>query len=196
MNQIKKHLTIKNSCLSLCSVFFLSTVSLSLQAKQIEKEQEVRVIKVDAKTAEVSIESENKNLQLMLPVEALHDPQKLALAISGLPAEDQKLILDVLGGLNELHQEHTDIVAEHSEDKEVSELKWISKDGQQEKVMVIEVEKSAGKTVDKTVEKHKFIIKSESEQDGYVSAIKHILAKGTFSKEELAEIQNALDAKK
>ncbi|TRX56946.1 hypothetical protein [Thalassomonas sp. M1454] len=196
MNMIKKHSPIKKSCLSLCSASLLALTCNYVNAQEIEHEQEVRVIKLNANTAQVNIESNNKELKLTLPADALHDKDKLAQAIAELPEEDQKLILDSLTGLNELHHDSDDVVLKLPDDKEVKEFKWVSDDGKQEKVMVVAIEKSEGQTTNKGAEKHKFIIKSDSKQDGYVSAIKHILAKGTFSKEEIAEIQQALDAKK
>ena len=149
--------------------------------------------------AEVAINKNGKIIELELPKEILKDQKKLKAAIASLDEESQAVVLEALANVGDLHKNKTQekvVVKEVLivKDKATSEkIEWVDENGANEKQMVIEVDQSDATTM--TKDKHVFI-SADDQKEGYTKAVLHMLKSGSFTKEQLVEIQNALDAKK
>lgn len=206
--------TINKTILATALAFGLSSfVATSAFAEDVEIEREIKVISNDAKTAQVSIVNNGDVTEFEVSKAALHDIEQLKTEITDLPEETQDIILESLGKMPKLHKMHRDgLHQEHvmvvEDGDAVRELEWISEDGVDgdgAKVMVIEMHGDNGERThidQKVIHKvmshdgdHVFI-KADGDSGSHVKAIQHMLSRGTFSAEQLNEIQKALDAKR
>lgn len=166
--------------------------SLSALALASDVKHELHTIEIDAEKksgAHIVLEIDGQTTEVNVPIEVLHDRDKLANALSDLPLDKREKVLAAIDNL----QSSTDIEI-HSD----SDTEHVNK-----KVVVIEMADGDESTVHKKVIKNMslddhghHIVKMKHKGKVGVDSIINMLKHGDYSAEELNQLQQALDAKR
>ena len=187
----------KSLALTLSVVAGLGTSNaIAGTGKDYHMHKEVHQIKVEIdgeQGAHLFIDANGKKIEKMIPLDTFNDKEKLAEALSDLPEAEREKLLASLGNLSsELHM----VKHRHVEGEESST--YFTESG--EKVVVIDINsEELGDDVTKVV---KEFIHHDGEKivkikrgGSSTGALLHMIKSGEFSKEELTQLQQALDEK-
>ncbi|WP_371185297.1 hypothetical protein [Thalassotalea maritima] len=151
---------------------------------------------------------ENGNTQnFEIPKDAIHDEEQLRAAVADLSKETQDLLIRTLTNmpvLEEVDGKKVMLMGKHKhvikQGEEGEAFAWTSQLGDVDNVMVIDIDTDGDTAKAKKFIKHinadkNFVVKF-ADNGSPVAAITNILEHGTFTTEQLDEIQQALDKKR
>ncbi|WP_286261860.1 hypothetical protein [Thalassotalea atypica] len=163
------------------------------KAHQLHKEVHQIKVEVDGgQDAHLFIDANGKKMEKVIPMDIFHDQDKLAAALSDLPEQEREKLLSTLSKLSsDLHL----VKHRHVEGEDSS---FFTENG--ENIVVIDVDsEELGDDVTKVVKK--FIhhggekVVKVKHSGSSTQALLHMIKSGKFSKEELIQLQQALDEK-
>ncbi|TLU66322.1 hypothetical protein FE810_06415 [Thalassotalea litorea] len=196
-------------CASFLTLSFASPIAMASE-KVIEKaiEQEIEIIKEDGDDANVTVSENGTTHTVSLSEAALKDKKALKRELASLPEETQKIVMDALSNVSMSKGDKGEMQVLQWKEKGGEEVEIIShgKTKAKGKVIVVETESDSDtddhevKIIKKIVHssddgEHPVFISANSE-GGTAKAIVHLLERADLSKQEVAQIQQALDAKK
>ncbi|WP_068547656.1 hypothetical protein [Thalassotalea crassostreae] len=168
--------------------------SASALAEDVKQETEIIMIKQESgdSMANVSIDTNGEVIKLDVPFDAIHDKEKLKAAIADLPQEQQDLILMAMNKTP--HVEHMTSGGHKVIQVDIEsdgEHHWVSADGEVDQdVKVIK------KVISLNGESDAMFIHADGDGDHLGDAVIHMIKKGSFTPEQLDQIQAALDSKR
>ncbi|WP_371379117.1 hypothetical protein [Thalassotalea aquiviva] len=185
-----------------------SVLLTPVNAKEVERMMEVSILATDEQNAEVTIDKNGERFRINLPKAVLANKQKLQYAISQLPQSQQHMVMEALypaQKTDSTQQKKIEVLKPY-----LDSFQWIEKGGsginQQalDESAIIELSKNSsdGAKSKKIIKKkmkldgENVFITHQGQSAGSITMIKHLLKQGTFTSDELDEIQHILDEKR